>query len=261
MTKGFLVRWLILSVFACFFAYTPAASAEPWTDFLSNVDAHTNFPDRDFAAEYSITQNKPGEGATFTKAIVFRRDRKAQFLILLVEPAEDKGKGYLMIEGGIWLYDPRDRRFTFTSSQDAFRNTNARNSDFALSKLAGYYRVLSASKERLGAFDCDRLELAATSPEAPFPKKTIWVSSSDFALRMSKEYSLSGQLLRTVAFQYQKLAGRDVPSRVLIIDELKKKLVGGKEEKETTSISIAKHSFVSLPNDLFTKEYLERISK
>jgi hypothetical protein len=248
-------------LFLLFLTCLGAFCEEDWKAFLGKVDDHTNFPDRDFSAEYSITQAKPGEGSSFTKAILFRRDRKSQFLVLIVEPVEDKGKGYLMIDGGIWLYDPKDRRFTFTSSQDAFRNTNARNSDFALSNLAGQYRVLEASKEKIGAFDCERLELQATTPDAPFPRKTIWVSSSDSALRMSKEYSLSGQLLRTVAFQYQKFSGRDVPSRVVIVDELKKKTINGKVEKEMTSIAIAKHSFAVLPNDLFTKSYLERISK
>lgn len=233
---------------------------DSWTPFLRSVDNHTNFPGVDFSAEYAITQSKPGEGATLTRAVVFRRDAKSQFLVLLVEPVEDKGKGYLMMEGGIWLYDPRDRRYTFTSSQDAFRNTNARNSDFALSNLAGLYRVEKASKEKLGIFDCDKLEMVATSPDAPFARKTIWVSS-DHALRMSREYSLSGQLLRTVAFQYQRLAGRDVPSRVVIVDELKKRIVSGQEQKETTSIVVSKPSFAALPAGLFSKEYLERISK
>ena len=232
-----------------------------WTSYLKKIDDHTNFIDTDFSAEYAITQTKPGEGSTFNRAMLFRRDRKQQFLVLLVEPVEDKGKGYLMIEGGIWLYDPRDRRFTFTSAQDAFRNTNARNSDFALSNLTGLYRVVSATKEKLGGFDCDRLELEATSPDAPFPKKTIWVSSGDYALRMSREYSLSGQLLRTVAYQYTKYAGRDVPSKVLIVDELRKKVVGGKEQKESTIIVITSPSFEALPQGLFTKDYLERISK
>lgn len=236
------------------------STAQDWPSYLKAVDDHVNFLDRDLSAEYTITQIRPGEGSSLTKAVVFRRDSKAQFLVMLVEPAEDKGKGYLMMEGGIWLYDPHDRRFTFTSSQDAFRNSNARNSDFALSSLADYYRVEKASKEKLGIFDCDRLELLATSPEAPFPRKTIWVSAEG-ALRMSKEYSLSGQPLRTVAFQYQRLAGRDVLSKALIIDELRKRLVGGEEQNETTTIIVANPSFTALPAGLFTKEYLERISK
>jgi len=249
-------------VFAAMFPVQAQGKTDKdWAAYLGKVDDHTNFGGADFSAEYSITQVKPGEGSTFNKAVVFRRDRAQQFLVLLVEPAEDKGKGYLMMEGGIWLYDPRDRRFTFTSAQDAFRNTNARNSDFALSNLAGLYRVVSATREKLGGYDCDRLELEATSKDAPFPKKTIWVSTGDYALRMSREYSLSGQLLRTVAYQYTQYEGRDVPSKVLIVDELKKKVVGGKEQKESTTIVIAKPSFEALPQGLFTKEYLERLGK
>jgi hypothetical protein len=227
---------------------------------LKQVDSRANFMDSDFAAEYAITQSDPGEGKTFTKVLIFKRDRKEQFMALLVEPVEDKGKGYLMVEGGIWLYDPRDRRFTYSSTQDAFRNTNARNSDFAVSKLASQYRIVASKKEKLGVFDCDRLDLEATTPDAPFPRRSVWIST-DNSVRMSKDYSLSGQLLRTVAFQYVTLAGRLVPSRIVMQDELKKKIVGGKEEKASTSIVITKHSFASLPDSLFTKEYLERIGR
>jgi len=253
-------RLLLLPLALLSLAAAGYGADDPWAGFLAKVDARTNFVDTDFSSEYAITQAKPGEGSSFTRAIVFRRDRRSEFLVLLVEPAADKGKGYLMIEGGIWLYDPRDRRFTFTSSQDAFRNTNARNSDFALSDLARQYRVDKAGKEKLGVFDCDRLELVATSPAAPFPRKTIWVSQ-DYTIRMSREYSLSGQLLRTVAFQYQRTQDRDVPAKVVIVDELRKKLVAGKEQKETTTIVVTKASFERLPGNLFTKEYLERIAK
>ncbi len=247
--------------FAVLFLLTSLRAEESGKALLSKVDVHSNFMDVDFSGEYTLTQSKPGEGLSTTKAVVFRRDRRSQYLILLVEPVEDRGKGYLLMEGGIWLYDPRDRRFTFTSSQDAFRNTNARNSDFAPSNLAGQYRIVSSSKEKLGVFDCDRLELEAATKDAPFPKKTIWVSTSDSALRMSKEFSLSGQLLRTVAYQYQRYQGRDVPSKVVIIDDLRKKLIGGQEQKESTTIVIVKPSLEVLPTELFTKEYLERIGK
>jgi outer membrane lipoprotein-sorting protein len=237
-----------------------SAAADNSASLLKKADDHTNFPDVDFSAEYTISQDKPGEGSTVTKAVTFRRDRKAQFLVLLVEPVEDKGKGYLMMEGGIWLYDPRDRRFTFTSSQDAFRNTDARNSDFALSNLAGQYEVKSSSREKLGIYNCYKLELAAKTNDAPFPRKTVWISE-DNAIRMFKDFSLSGQLLRTVAYQYQTLKGRDVPAKIIIVDELKKKVIDGKERKETTVITVAKPSFDELPASLFTKEYLERTSK
>lgn len=236
------------------------AADSRYAALLKKADDHTNFADTDFSAEYTITQDKPGEGRTVTKAMAFRRDRKAQFLVLLVEPAEDKGKGYLMVEGGLWLYDPRDRRFTFTSAEDAFRNTNARNSDFALSNLAGLYEAIAGSKEKLGIYSCTKLELKAKSPAAPFPRKTVWISD-DNAVRMFKDYSLSGQLLRTVAYQYQTLRGRDVPARIVIVDELKKKVIDGKEKKETTMISVAKPSFSDLPAELFTKDYLERTSR
>jgi hypothetical protein len=252
--RRLIVTLLVASATLCLYA------EEDYGAFLRAVDSRSNFLDNDFAAEYSIEQDKPGEGATVTKAALFRRDRKALFLVLLLEPLEDKGKGYLVVEGGIWFYDPKDRRFTFKDAKEAFRGTDARNSDFALSDLAGQYKVTGESKEKLGIFACRRLELEATTVDAPFPKRSVWISE-DNAVRMSRDYGQSGQLFRTVAYQYQSFQGRYVPAKIVIVDELKKKVVQGKESKETTTLTVSRPSFADLPSSLFTKDYLERMSK
>jgi outer membrane lipoprotein-sorting protein len=233
---------------------------EDYASFLRQVDEKMNFLSGDFAAQYDIKQDKPGEGSSLTTAALFRRDRKAQFLVLILEPEEDKGKGYLVVDGGIWFYDPKDRRYTFKDAKEAFRGTNARNSDFALSNLAGQYKVTGESSEKLGIYPCTRLELEATTTDASFPKRSIWVSE-DKLLRMSRDYGQSGQLFRTVAYQYQVFQGKSVPSKVVILDELKTKIIQGATKKETTTLTISKPSFQDLPSTMFTKDYLERMSK
>jgi hypothetical protein len=248
---------------ACILCLFALGGTSLWGDdgaFLNKIDDAINFTDSDFSAVYAITQQKTDGSQNGLNISLFRRDRNAEFLVLIREPEVDKGKGYLMHDGSIVFYDPAERRFTFTSAKDAFRNTNARNSDFTLSRLALYYKVVSSTTERLGKLDCRRLELEATSSEAPFPKKTIW-ATADGALRMSKEYSLSSQLLRTVAFQYSTLDGRLVPAKIMMIDELKKAKVGDQVRKETTTIVVSRQTFESLPAALFTQTYLENLSQ
>jgi hypothetical protein len=233
---------------------------EDYVSFLRQVDDRMNFLGGDFAAQYDIRQDKPGEGSTLTTAALFRRDRKAQFLVLILEPEEDKGKGYLVVDGGIWFYDPKDRRYTFKDAKEAFRGTNARNSDFALSNLAGQYKVVGESTEKLGIYPCRRLELEATTSDASFPKRSIWISE-DKLVRMSRDYGQSGQLFRTVAYQYQVFQGKSVPAKVVIVDELKTKIIQGAAKKEMTTLTVSKPSFQDLPSTMFTKDYLERMSK
>ena len=75
-------------------------------DILSRIDALVSYPDQDFSAEYSIVQDKPGQGTSETKSVIFRRDSDDKYLILILEPLVDKGKGYLKIGNNLWLYDP-----------------------------------------------------------------------------------------------------------------------------------------------------------
>ena len=228
---------------------------------LKHIDALLSFTEGDFSAEYSIAQEKPGEGTTVSKAAVFRRDASATYLILMLEPADDKGKGYLKVDDSLWFYDPADRRFTFTSAKERFRNSNARNSDFGRSSFAGDYDVRGSGRERLGKFDCTVLDLAARNADVAFPRTKLWVTDDDL-VRKTEDYSLSGQLMRIVATPtYQKVGGHYAPVGVLIVDTLRGKTIGGKFQSEKTQITIAKPSLAVQPDSLYSKAYLEKVSK
>jgi outer membrane lipoprotein-sorting protein len=228
---------------------------------LRKIDALVSFDESDFTAECTIVQDKPGEGRSVTVSAVFRRDAEGKYLILILEPKADKGKGYLKIDNNLWFYDPADRRFTFTSAKERFQNSNARNSDFTRSHFARDYRVVEESSGMLGKFKCRILALEAITDEVAFPKTKIWVSEDDL-VRKTEDYSLSGQLLRTTAIPtYQKVGTRYVPASMLIVDAIRGKTIGGKFINEKTQLTIAKPSLVRQPDALFTKAYLEKVSR
>jgi len=247
---------------ALILAAVAAWAAEPdYASRLRRIDALITFSEGDFSAEYTIAQERPGEGTSVSKAAVFRRDGAGTYLILMLEPADDKGKGYLKIDDNLWFYDPADRRFTFTSAKERFRSSNARNSDFSRSNFAGDYEVTGASREKLGKFDCAVLELAAKTTDAAFPRTKLWVTDDDLVRKM-EDYSLSGQLLRTVATPtYQKVGSHYAPAGILIVDALRGKTIGGKFQSEKTQITIAKPSLAAQPDSLYSKAYLEKVSK
>jgi len=244
------------------FSVAPALAADP--DFalmLRKVDELVTFNDTDFSAECLITQDKPGEGATVTKAALFRRDRENKYLILLLEPKADRGKGYLKIAESLWLYDPADRSFSFSSSKDRFQNSNARNSDFTVSNFSGDYTIKGTSRERLGRFDCWVLDLAARSADVSFPRTKVWISA-DNLVRKTEDYSLTGELLRTTAMPaYQQVGKRFVPLQIIIVDRLRGKKIGGTLVNEQTTIAISRPSLDRLPDSLLTKAYLEKYGR
>jgi outer membrane lipoprotein-sorting protein len=241
--------------------YVGAEDAPDFKAMLKTVDGLVSFMDTDFSAEYAIVLDKPGESRSVTDAVMFRRDKDEKYLILILEPTSDKGKGYLKIGQSLWLYDPLSRRFTFTSSKERFQNSNARNSDFTRSNFAGDYDIVSGHREALGRFNCWVIDLKANNDGVSFPKTKIWVSD-DNLVRKTEDYSLSGQLMRTTAIPtYQKVGNRFLPVTMLIVDNLRGKTINGKLENERTQITITKPSLSTLPDSIFTQAYLEKVSK
>lgn len=247
---------------------TPAAlsaqsdGAKPdFNQMLRKADSMVTFTDSDFSALYTFVQDTPGSGTSTKQAMVFRRDKNNTYLIILVKPIDDKGKGYLKSGNNLWFYDPVSKRFTFTSAKDRFQNLNARNSDFTRSNLAGDYKVTGSARAKLGRFDCWVLDLEARTNDIPFPRMKIWISD-DGLVRKTEDYSYSGQHLRTSAFPvYQQVGSRFVPQTVVIQDELRGAKVNGAFVKERTTYTIERPSLQPLPDATFTKAWLENLSE
>ncbi len=248
---------LIVSGFPLF-----AAPALTGVDLLKRIDSLVSFPEGDFSAEYVMTIKKPGEGSSTTNFVIFRRDAEEKYLILILSPPQDKGKGYLKIKNDLWFYDPADRRFTYTSAKDRFQNSNARNSDFTRSTFAQDYRITKSWQEKLGKFDCTVLDMEALSEEVTFPRTILWVDNEDLLVRKKEDYSLSNQLLRTTAIPtYQRFSNRFVPVTILMVDHLRGRVLDGKFVNETTHLTISRPSLEKQPDSLYTKGYLERLGR
>lgn len=251
---------LFLTVVLSFSVYGQSFSRAESARILREIDALVSYTDSDFSAEYTITQERPGQGTSITKANMFRRDAEDKYLIFILEPSADYGKGYLKIGNNLWLYDPVARRFTVTSARDRFQNTNARNSDFTQSTLAQDYIITGSRQEQLGAYATTVYELEAITDHVTYPKMKIWVDENKL-VRKFEDYSLSGQHMRTTAIpSYRRISGQFVPASIVIIDELQGRMIDGRFRNERTIISVAKASLGSLPDLIFTQAYLERVS-
>ena len=230
-------------------------------ELLARVDALVSYFDTDFSAEYTILQDVPGQGVTRTVAGVFRRDSADTYVIVIMEPLNNRGQGYLKEGRTLWFYDPHSRRFNVTASSSRFQNTNARNSDFTRSTLAQDYRVVGGEDAMLGRFECRLLTLEAITNDVTFPRMKVWISS-DGLLRKTEDYSLSGQLLRTSAIpDYHSIGGRFVPRSILFEDALRGAVVNGVFRHERTQVSISRPSFERLADSTFSTTFLELVNQ
>jgi outer membrane lipoprotein-sorting protein len=253
-------KYLFAAVFVSLF-FVSGLWAESDAELLRRVDSLVSYYDTDFSAEYTIVQEKPGQARSTTVAGVFRRDSRDTYVIVIMQPAINRGQGYLKQGKTLWIYDPESRRFNSTSSADRFQNTNARNSDFTRSTLAEDYRITGGEDAVLGRFKCRLLSLEAVGAGVTYPRMKVWISE-DSLVRKTEDYSLSGQLLRTSAFpDYHHIGNRYVPKRILFVDELRGAMINGSMVNEKTQITIARPSFEKQADSVFSKTFLESVNK
>lgn len=241
-----------------FFAFSEAGSEA----LLKKIDEKTMFSNTDYSAKYMIVQSKPGESKSNIEAEIYRRDAKSCFTILITGPAKDKGKGYVQFDSDIWFYDPKDDQFTFTEAKNKFQGTNATTADFTPQHFARDYDVVSTDKVKLGELSCILLTLKAKSKKTEYQQVRLWVTEKDLLIRKKEDYSLSGQLLRTMAVVgYQTVGENSVPSTLVVRDNLKGKMIKGKMQYETTQITISDVSFAKVNDNVYTKHYVQFAAK
>lgn len=260
-TAKFLVGLCLIALLAAPLFPQSAVTRAQGRRILQRVDRLVSYQGDDFSAEYTVTQQRPGQGNSTTVMTMFRRDRNDTYTIVITEPAADRGKGYLKVGENLWLYDPADRRFTVVSAKDRFQNTNARNSDFTQSTLAEDYRIISRETAQLGAYETDVYELEAITDDVTFPKMRIWIDQDDL-VRKFEDYSASGQHMRTTAIPtYRRLEEQYVPVHIVIQDELRGRTIDGRFRNERTVITVAKATLKPLPDMVFSRSYLERVGQ
>ncbi len=138
--------------------------------------------------------------------------------------------------------------------KDTFSNSDARNSDFEKSELKNDYTVTAVSEGKLGKYDVYIMDLKANDNEVTYPFMKMWVSKNGTLILKTEDYSKTERLMRTSLYpSYTKVSGKFMPIKMIFIDEL---IEGSK-----TQIQISKLSTKELPDNIFTKEYVERVNR
>ncbi len=248
---------VLLAIALSLAAGATSASAQAKPDprvLLKQVDSLSDFTGKDFSAVFTIVTQKPGEKDSVTQARVFRRDQKEQFLILILLPEVNKGQGYLREDDNVWFYDPTSRKFSHSSVKENLQNTKAKNSDFTLSSFAEDYTVTSMHEGTVGKFPVWVLDLKANTNEVAYDRVILYIRKNPTMLLKREDYSVNGRLMRTTAYpKYVELEGKLLPSQILILDEINK--------GEKSQITMAEQSVTPLPDKVFTKAFLEQVSR
>lgn len=229
-------------------------------EMLAKMEANTRLRS-DMTATVSLTQQKTGQGIKTLGMLFYRRDSDKSFLIIMTAPESDKGNGYLRVGDNFWLYRRNTRAFQHINRDENIAGTDAQGDDFEDRKFTELYatQVDSGGREKiseeiLGKVPVYRMLVKAKVHDVDYPSKTYWVRRDNFLILKEQSFSLSGTLMQTAYYlKYTVIKERYVPVEQIFIDEFEK---GNK-----TKLNISRIVTDPISKDVFTKAYLENLSK
>lgn len=215
----------------------------------------------DIRAIVNLTQQKVNQGTKKLEMTYYRRDSDQSFLIIMTGPEAEKGNGYLRVGDNFWMYRKNTRMFQHINRDESIGGSDAQGDDFEGRLLTEMYEAAKDSagnelitEEMLGKFPVWRFEVKAKVNDVDYPKKIYWIRKDKPVMLKETSYSSSGTLMQSAYYlTFTEIRGRLVPVKFLIVDEFEK---GNKSIVEISGISTDK-----LSDDIFTKAYLENLSK
>jgi hypothetical protein len=241
-------------------AAATAAAAPSIDSLLVKIDFRHQMT-TDVKARVDLTQQKAGQGAKKIEMLYYRRDADNAFMITMVNPPAEQGNGYLRMGDNFWMYRKNTRSFQHINRDESIGGSDARGDDFEERNLSDMYEPAQDSQgneliveDTLGKVKAYRFEVKAKVNDVDYPRKIYWVRRDNFLILKEASYSLSGTLMQTAYFlKYSQIKGRFIPVTQLFVDEFEK---GNRTRVEISGISIDK-----LDSTIFTKAYLENLSK
>ncbi|HBR28375.1 MAG TPA: hypothetical protein DD789_02935 [Firmicutes bacterium] len=257
MTKRMLVA--IMAILILLLA--SVASAAPTVgQILAEIDQLLDL-EADGTAKVKITQQRAGEGVKVYESIYYLRDEDDAFLIIMTAPDVEKGNGYLKQGDNFWMYRRNTRTFQHINRDESIAGTNATGEDFENRKLSEAYKpaldetgreIIATTK--IGEIPVYQFELTATNEDVSFPKVVFWVRTDNYLPLKVESYSLNGTLMESAYYlKYTKIGQQYMWVQAMIVDEFEK---GNKTVVEIQNISLQK-----IEDHVFTKSYLENLSK
>ena len=127
------------------------------------------------------------------------------------------------------------------------------NGDIARANFSGDYYPKLLRTDTINDEEYYVLELTAVDRSVTYHKVILWVQQSNYWPYQAEFYSLSNRLLKTSRYEnFDWILGIQRPTRLVMEDALKK--------GEISILDYSEMTLRNLPDKIFTKEYLKKLS-
>jgi outer membrane lipoprotein-sorting protein len=218
-------------------------------DIVEKAD-RIRFPPDGFQVDIAIVNANGGEVTDTRQYRVLSRGNE-NTIVMVTEPAVDRGQIMLMKGRDLWVFLPNVSQPVRLSLAQRLTGQVA-NGDLARANFAGDYTPKVLRTEKVDGQDHYVLELAANDRSVAYSRVLYWVNQKNFYPHKAEFYSLSDRLLKVCRYEkFQQMAGQVRPTRLVMQDALRK----GEESVLDYSGMVLK----DLPEKIFTRDYLKRL--
>lgn len=208
------------------------------------------FPRESYQVDVSIVTTSQGEVVDEYAYRVLSKGNE-NTIVILTEPAPERGQVMLMKDRELWVYLPSVSQPVRLSLSQRLTGQVA-NGDLARANFSGDYNPTILRTEDVAGEPHFVLELIANDRGVTYQRVLYWIRKRDNHPLRAEFYSTSGRLLKTCLYEnFRELAGRVRPTRLVMEDALRKGEVSVLEYDELVPRD--------LPNRMFTKDYMKRL--
>jgi hypothetical protein len=208
------------------------------------------FPDEGFQVDVAIANSNEGQ-VTDTRQYRVLSKGSENTIVMVLEPASDRGQIMLMKARDLWIFLPNVSQPVRLSLAQRLTGQVA-NGDIARANFSGDYTPRILRTEKIDGEDHYVLELTAVDRTVAYHRVLYWVNQKSYAPHKAEFYSLSARLLKTCRYEkFQPMAGRPRPSRLVMQDALR--------QGEQSVLEYSGMALRQLEDKIFTRDYLKRL--
>jgi len=218
-------------------------------DVVEKAD-RIRFPDEGFQVDVAIANSNSGQ-VTDTRQYRVLSKGNENTIVMVTEPAVDRGQIMLMKGRDLWVFLPNVSQPVRLSLAQRLTGQVA-NGDIARANFSGDYTPKIVRTDKIDGEDHYVLELTAVDRTVAYHRVLYWVKQKTFFPHKAEFYSLSDRLLKTCRYEnFQPMAGRPRPTRLVMQDALR--------QGEQSVLEYSGMALRQLEDKIFTRDYLKRL--
>lgn len=208
------------------------------------------FPRTGFQVDIDVTTLQDGQQTDARKYRVLSKGN-ANTVVMVTEPASDRGQIILMKDSDLWVFLPDVSQPVRLSLSQRLTGQVA-NGDLARANFAGDYNPKILRQDAIEGQNYHVLELTAAGRGVTYHRVLYWVNQANNRPHKAEFYSVSNRLLKTAHYEnFKPMMGLTRPTRLVMQDALRK--------NERSVLEYSEMKPRELPDRVFTKEYLRRL--